>query len=632
MTDMSMTKNKVVIVFLMIVLIPLFLLLQGFVVPYDNKTNHFQNFEIIRDSLDRVNYPIVTGPTIQSKRMVVLKVSNQEEWDNLVPSLKGLLTSGHKNIVVEIIGKGIIFGEKENVITDLNYPDANIRVEGGKSGLMPAGVSFSKKNNNAVRNGLFYTIPYGDFNINDIIIDNKGKEIKIREEVRLVDGNIEKAPEQGSNIWKFKVDMPNLTENVCNDFYVLLTREWTSGRHKVIKVEGGWLYFNLDTPDIPNDNRNPNIDWQHFNVRPRYCLINSPVSKGIHIVNGKIYIPNKIKSIRIVKSGCLLSFASCHLNSLVISGFKVNGSGNKSLISLYACTFEDGAFITNNHFVNLSDLAIYVGRNNNVTISKNIINNTRVGAIEGGGMYTTIYNNKLSNIGWMLNSRAIIGGGEFLHICDNVIEDFNYAAITCGSTNSNEKARKLTYIIERNKVRLTKKYTDNFIQNTLADGGGIYIGPQCTQGVIRNNIIENIKGIRSNRGILLDDGAKNLAIYGNFIINTDNSYDIDLRFCDTYKDRIPDHNTNNFVFQNIMTGGYRFQDNGVNSNCACGQNVILGCGKNQKTVVGSEHRVDDIKIEGVKQAGKKIVLPKSEKYKIDGLVLEKVVKDYIKTR
>ena len=153
---------------------------------------------------------------------------------------------------------------------------------------------------------------------------------------------------------------------------------------------------------------------------------------------------------------------------------------------------------------------------------------------------------------------------------------------------------KLTYIIERNLIRQNKKYTDNYLYNSLADGGGMYIGPQCTQGIIRHNVVVNMKGIYSNRGIFLDDGAKTLSVYGNLICNTSNCYDIDLRLCQTYAKGIPDHNNNNTIFNNILTGGYRFQDAGEESNCIGGENVLLGTGKTLKTVADLKRRVADV--------------------------------------
>lgn len=557
----------------------------------------------LRDSLDAIQYAIPSMPKIEGK-WTVLKVRKQKEWDEIVPTMKALLDAGQKNIKVKVTGKNIVFGQESNVIQGWKYPDANIQILGNKAKMLPCGYTFSRSDAGVKREGEFYTLPYTEFNLNDVVIDSKGNEIPLREEVKQVTGDIVKVQEfKGSStneatrssakvqdVWKFVIDLPNLSEEQCKDFYVLMTRDWTSARHSVIKVQDGWLYYHLDSEDLHSD-RNPNVDWKQYHVRPRYRLINSPVSKGVHTVNGKIYIPYRYKKVRVNKGGQLITFAYCHFNSLEISDFKLNGCGSATPFGVYSSTFEQGAFIHDNTFTNMSGLAISTAYNKNVTICNNSVTNTREQAIAGGGTNTTICGNRLKNIGWMLNTRAITGGGERLHICDNVIEDFNYGAIACGSTTSNDKAKPLTYIIERNIVRLTKEFTDNYIQNTLADGGGIYIGPQCQQGIIRNNVVENIKGIHSNRGIFLDDGAKNLAIYGNMILNTANSYDIDLRYCKTYASGIPDHNTNNSMFDNILTGTYRFQDGGAGSNCVEGENPVVS---------GSMLHVSGIRVQGVK--------------------------------
>ena len=279
---------------------------------------------------------------------------------------------------------------------------------------------------------------------------------------------------------------------------------------------------------------------------------------------------------------------------MVIRGFSLNGLGKDCVIGVDDNTFETGMFITDNKFCHLSYLGIIAYRNKNLIISQNEFSNTRSGVIYlEGGINTTISENKMKRIGWMYNSMAVQANCEGLHICYNVIEDFNYSAISVGSTTPNDKAKPLSYIIERNVIRLTKEYTEDYIKNTLADGGGIYTGPQCAQGIIRNNVIENINGVNSNRGIFLDDGAKNLAIYGNLIMNTSNSYDIDLRYSAGYAKGIPDHNTKNIIIQNIITGTYRFEDDD-NHTCITGENVLLG-NMNKANKVSVLHRNDDLK-------------------------------------
>lgn len=563
---------------------------QGMVFTSDNR------IESVRDSLDAVLYAV--PEMTRWKPSTIIEIMNQEQWDGLKDILVNALKRGEKNIELRVKGKNIVFGKWCNVVQGLDYPDANIRIVGTQAKMEAYGFTFIRDKLKARIEGNGYTYPYESFDVNDLVLGADGNEIPLRGEAKLVSGDIEKVQEfkgpKGSRIddvWRFQIDLPNLSEEQCKDFYVLMTRDWTSARHKVVKVEDEWLYYHLDSDDYHSD-RDPNVDWIQYKVRPRYRLINSPISNDVHFFNGRIYIPQQYKLIKVVKGGQLLTFSYCHFNRLEITGFKLNGCGGSTTVGIYSSTFENGAFIYGNTFKNMNGITINTAFNRNVSISNNTVTNTRVQAIEGGGTKTTICGNRLKNIGWMLNTRAITGGGEHLHICDNLIEDFNYGAIACGSTMPNHKACPLTYIIEHNIIRLTKEFTDRYIENTLADGGGIYTGPQCTWGIIRNNVVENIKGIHSNRGIFLDDGAKNLAIYGNLIIGTANSYDIDLRYSKGYADGIPDHNTNNILFGNYLTGSYRFQDGGAGSRCVEGAN---------QKVSGFKFRALDSKVQEVQK-------------------------------
>jgi len=208
----------------------------------------------------------------------------------------------------------------------------------------------------------------------------------------------------------------------------------------------------------------------------------------------------------------------------------------------------------------------------------------------------TIWKNALKDIGIMYNTMAISFGGTDVHVLENVVEDFNYSGIACGGTSNNDNAPELTYIVERNVIRHNDDFSKHYLEHTMADGGGIYVGPQNSRGIIRNNVVQDIIGIHSNRGIFLDDGAKNLVIYGNFISGTVNSYDIDLRYCTTYSIGIPDHNTNNIIIQNVMTGTYRFEEGENSKSCIVGDNVLLNGGKqNSPSKVSIKRKASDRK-------------------------------------
>lgn len=592
----------------------------------------------LRDSLDVIQYII---PTIKSwipDKTIVVK--NQKDWNSISHNLEDLFSSGERNIIIDVRGRNIQFGNGI-ILRNLNYPDANIRVKGSRGTILANDFLFLK--GRAEKSNGFYVYPYSSVQSAFMFMDEKGSEVPLREPVFEIDSKIDEVKEYGktyfkkfgtdvtdsiTKVWRFPVSLPDLSEDECKDFYILLTRDWISCRHKVYKVEDHFLYFYMNSPDFMSS-VTPNCDKEKYNVPPRVRFINCPVSRGLHYKDGKLYIPSKYKAIRSVEGYRLLTISNCVFNSVEISGFSINGSGDGAVIDIANCRFKEAMLIKNNKFSNLSNLAIQAINNENVSVSGNSIINTRVGAIHCTGKNTTISDNHLKNIGWMLNTRAIIGGGEELHICDNTIEDFYYAAITTGNSASNEIAAKLTYIIERNLIKQNKEHTNNYLYNSLADGGGIYIGPQCSQGIIRHNVVMNMKGIYSNRGIFLDDGAKNLSVYGNMVCNTSNCYDIDLRLSPTYAKGIPDHNCNNAVFNNILAGGYRFQDAGSKSNCIGGQNACLDIGSFLKYDISLTNHVEDFWVTDCVFENDKLYVPRSKKSFLDSLRVDRFVRGFI---
>jgi len=374
----------------------------------------------LRDSLDAIQMTIPQIPKVNGWKVIYVK--NQAQWEAMPKTIAEELKNGARNIEVRVTGKGLVLPVKSNSIASLNYPEANVRIVAKGVRMTPEGVElYRSQSRKVVEDGLtFWMALYKECDLDIMITDQKGNEIPIREEANQVAGEIVMDKE---GIWKFEINLPNLSEDDCKDFYVLMTRDWTSARHKVVKVKDGWLYYQLDSEDLHSD-RNPNVDWTQYKVRPRYRLINCPVSKGVHIKEGKIYVPWEYKKIRISKGGFLVHVGGCRLNSLEITGFKLNGLG-RCPIGVYHSVFTTGMFVHHNTFSNLSNLAINAAWNENVIFSDNTVTNTRVGVTECGGKNNTIARNRLKNIGWMLNTRAIIGGGDGLHICDNVIEDFN---------------------------------------------------------------------------------------------------------------------------------------------------------------------------------------------------------------
>lgn len=603
-----------------------------------------------RDSLDEI--ALAFPSPMSSLKGKIVKVKNQKDWDYLEDSIKHLLREGEKTIDVRITARSLVYGKHNLSFENINAPDVQINIEGHNVAMLPWSDVYDKRSNDVAIKEKFYIVPYKNFNIDNIVLDHKGNEIPLYSEMMSVSSVIEDVGWAGNEVyhnpdstiyktlpkvWRFAVDLPDLTVDQCRDFYILLTRDWTACRHRVYKVEKGFLYFYLrsvDAPTLGQMTLNPNKDRQTHHKSPYYRYVNCPVSADLHFKNGYAYIPQKYNSVIICKASMLVELNNCKFKYFGISGFRINGGASSPVITMKNCSFKNGAYFQNNQFNNLSAQAYVAVNCENVCFSHNKIKDTRIGAISCFGCKNiTIWANHLSRIGWMLSTRAVSARGVGIHIVGNTIEDFNYSAIECGTHRADNIKDPQQYIIERNVIRYTEEFRPQQLLPVLSDAGGIYICPQNSSGIIRYNVISDIIGKGANRGIFLDDGVKNVAVYGNLITNTDNCYDIDLRYCTTYASGIPDHNTNNQIFHNIMTGGYRFEDTGKDdSRCIGGENLLLGIGNFQKKVVKLKYSAPDFTLEGCKYKKGKVVIPKRYGALLDSLCIDSFVRNYILLR
>lgn len=591
----------------------------------------------LRDSLDAITLPIPQYNSYTAD--VVLQISNQSEWDNLTHLIEGLLKAGKNNIRVEVSARSLMMKPEADSLYGLKYPKANIIIEGNGVKMIPFGPLVSKKDKNREKGKTHYSIPYNNFCLDDILLDKKDKPLSLYEDFIYVDSDIEAVNSYGTEdvlnkdgslyktiykTWRFKIDLPDLNEEDCKDFYILLTRDWTSYRHNVVKVENGYLYFNLKSDDATTLVKmclDPNSDMKDYKTHPRVRLVNSPFSKGIYYKNGRFYIPNKTKQVRIGKGGRLFKAEKCQFNTLEISGFQVKGAGNVTCVEIHNCIFKDQLWVKNNTFENTSGRTIQVSVCRNASVYNNKVYGTRMNAVYCTGWDVSVWNNELSNIGYMSQTMALTISGQNIHVFKNIIEDFNYSGISTGSDPE--------FIIERNIIRFTPAFLQKHQNITLADGGGIYVSPWCKSGIIRYNVIENLSGNGANRGVFLDDGGKNLFIYGNLIMNTANCYDIDLRLCKTYANQLPDHNTNNAVFHNVMTGGYRFEEKDAFSSCRGGENILLetGAWTTTKTSVTGYHQ--DMRLKDAVYKKGKLVLPKKYASQLSIIKVDGFIRDYL---
>lgn len=445
------------------------------------------SLDSIRQSFDSINIDV---PIYYDKSFGdVLVVRNQEEWNNLSKRIKERIDGGCKTLLVSVEAKVLRYGEKPFKLEHFHYRDVSIKVVAKRTLMIPEGQSFSKKDFS--RNDFsHWVMPCHQFRLNNMVFDNRHKNLTFLDDVFAVNSEIEDVAEYGEDeilsqdgslyrkitkIWRFKTDLPNLNERDCKDFYILLTRKWTSCRHRVLKVENGYLYFFLKSDDAESLYQmcmDPNSDYKSYRTRPRCRYINRPFRKGIYISNDSVYVPMEIRGLVVSGGYQFLVVSDCYLKSLDIQGFRVLGATGYSSIYVHNSRFVDKLWIQENEFTYLAASAINIENSENICIYNNKISKTRANAIRCLGRKITIWKNTLKDIGYMLQSVSISFSGTDIHVFENDVQNFYYSAIGMGNTSSNEANVQLSYIVERNKIHYSPTFNAHYIKHSLADGGG----------------------------------------------------------------------------------------------------------------------------------------------------------------
>ena len=118
----------------------------------------------------------------------------------------------------------------------------------------------------------------------------------------------------------------------------------------------------------------------------------------------------------------------------------------------------------------------------------------------------------------------------------------------------------------------------------MMDGGAIYLFTQNEQAIVRYNSIRNYTGMYGNTGIYLDDGAYNVIVYGNVVLNIENDRNIYSRREAIERNpnvtkTVTTSNSGNLIMYNIVDGPCMFVANEICSNCYQGYNVVFNTGK-----------------------------------------------------
>lgn len=572
-------------------------LLLTFLVPANAQQINYQQIQEHFERVDSIK-PKKAHQSKSSSKELVLRVSNQEDFDLLNERINNAIEKGAENIRIKF-SSGVFFYKNNHLFLNmLDSPNTRITLEGHKTILTGKHISSNEtRNRKRVIKALEASKPQWS-------------------ELQQLDNLVEVVNEDNC-----LCRIPNALSLVMQKGMKIELTEWFCRKtYDVIDIKDGFVYFFADGMTYRSD-------WKTYTINMDYVLSNNYPRYRIKyptIESHEAGIPSRF----------LWIFASA-INSIKITNISFIGSGSSEESLLYISYSKCGVFeISHCNFELLENEVVRSVNTPNLYFHNNKVVNCEAGVLSTDNSSPNVCVEKNSFIRTGLNGNMNYAvscyGSDFL-VKDNIFQDFNYVAINSGMRLKWNKDFPCNGIIENNVISYSSAFIEQKNNYTLIDGGAIYLDSYIDEIIVRYNFIYNYSGMGSNRGIYLDDGAGNVDIFGNILINiTDGDAIFSWRFKGAEK-IFPSANDNIHCMYNIIQEPYIF-DEIESSNCTKGRNLILGAEDAYKSKLINfqlvEPDVFDTKSYYIKN--NKIVLSKETVGKVNKLPCYKGMKKWIR--
>ena len=587
----------------------------GSIVAYSQNAIGLSVFNDVYKNLEEekgISIPVI-NPSISGE---IINIKSQEDFLKITQLIKNKVDKGD-TIISVVFAKGRYEYQNNHIyLTGDQYRNVSIRLYGNNSEIVSAGDSFT-----------WDSTSNKYFNKNYEYIDEQGKDFDIWSRMYQSDRLIEvvNAKEKLCRIHCNNLGL--LPNNNCQNVEILITKWYSSEVYKVNKIEKDYVYFVASDLYKYKGDYNVNQDYLVGKVYPRFKLCN------IYNTTPRLRLYECKKSRFLFLSN--LNIASFELYGFVFSG----GTRDNSLIHLKNVNSLLPIRIHDNTFKNMKGRVISISSTYDVQVFDNVFNSNYTYCITSGNTSrnTSIVRNSFTNIGLGLeNSFCIVCRGENYYVANNDICDFGYGGIGIGVWYKDTDSKSPSCgIVENNHLWYSEKYRKNKLDHSLIDSGAIYTWTKNNSAIVRYNFIHDYNGMGSNRGIYCDDGAKNVKIYGNIVMDIDNGNAIDCRSSSslTKVDKSDKtNNTGNVMIYNLIEGKYRFQGRKGSNQCYKGQNILIGSNQVttvQNTVTNIPYEEQDCLLSGLRKSNGKLESSSNSYSVLKSLPFFDKIKDFI---
>ena len=184
--------------------------------------------------------------------------------------------------------------------------------------------------------------------------------------------------------------------------------------------------------------------------------------------------------------------------------------------------------------------------------------------------------NSFRNCGLGLSNNFVVkcAGDDYL-VARNSLCNFCYGGIAVGAWHATTNPARPSGVVEDNELWYEGDFLERPEQHTLMDSGAIYLFTLNEKCEVRYNYVHDYTGMKDNRGIFCDDGARNFNIHGNVVRGIANSYCIDSRREKASEGVNGPNNVGNVISGNVVDGAIRFEGNESSDGCTLGVNCRL---------------------------------------------------------
>lgn len=536
--------------------------------------DEYVKYEKIKPKKELSNIPYFFSAT-------VISITNQEEFDGIMSSINNAVSQGATQIIIEFSPGRYYFKERHIDFANKDYHNIAVRFIGngayfiGSNKVFVSGESFGE-----------------DFDNSYAYIDDDMNPVSFWGKMHTTDKELE-VVDKASKLCRIHYEgIKDYSESECMQVFIFTSQSYRAKSYKVKYIKSNYVYFIADDlASLWGTNYNINFDYviTQKKEHTRFKLCNIPGESENYVRNGKIILSNKYKRVYQCNIKTLFHFSKSNLRYVEVKGFNICGNRAtyrnhpQSLIYLANSSFQSGFYVHDCTFSSLKSQAMNASNTCNIQLSNNKLKYLYDQGFDIDNSCSDIYitYNEFSYCGLDLDIDGCVRcAGRNYYIGYNTFQNFGYSAIKLGNYHCNNDVQGSKGVAEYNNIYYTDDYVEAKHEYTMMDSGAIYLFTQNEKAIVRYNRICNYTGMNGNTGIYLDDGAYNVIIYGNVVLNIHNDRNIYSRRSAIEENAsssktVTTSNTGNVILYNIVDGPCMFVANETNSNCYQGYNVVL---------------------------------------------------------